>query len=111
MLISLIHKKSVICIFFIVGPHILFGSQKEFKSVRNPFSKSLKRESKKTCLPKLTLVGIVTMHGESCAIIAMGKEHVTVQAGQIINGYCIKNVGNNVVVLQRGKKEKKLFLD
>jgi len=111
MLISWIHKKARMCIFFIAGPQILFGSQKEFKNVRNPFSKSLKREAKKAHAPKLTLVGIVTMHGESCAIIAMGKEHVTVQTGQTINGYCIKNVGNNVVVLQRGKKEKKLFLD
>jgi type II secretory pathway component PulC len=111
MLISWIHKKIIICIFLFAGTQSLFGSQKEFKKIRNPFSKSLKREPKKSHTPKLKLVGIVTIHEESCAIIATGEEHVTVQVGQIINGYCIKNVGNNVVVLQRGKKEKKLFLD
>ncbi len=111
MQISWTYNKIIIFIAFIIYPQISLGSPEELKNVRNPFSQSIKKKEKKPYSPKLTLIGIITIHGESCAIIAQGKEHVTVQAGQFINGYCIKNVDNNVVVLQRGKKEKKLFLD
>jgi len=109
MLTRLSCKNLIVCAFLILFGANLFSQ--ELKKVRNPFCLTPKQKVKKTHKTKLKLIGIVASGKESCAIIATEHENITVQKGQIINGYLVKNVGNNVVILQHGKKSKKLFLD
>lgn len=80
------------------------------ENIRDPFylpqtSKNIKKYE------NIKLFGIIQSAGKICAIISVDECEETVVAGDNIAGFIVGKIGDDHVVLTKGKINKKLFLE
>lgn len=103
---------------FYIITMVLFGAMigacfqiicKTYKSLRDPFQFSNKKNKKIT---KINLEGIVcTGQMQSVAVLSSGEKREVVVQGEHFLGYTLTELGKNFVVLVKGKQKQKLFIN
>lgn len=79
------------------------------KTLANNHRKKIKKNVSSEI--ELTLEGIMSMDDHLAATVDLGNESTVVVIGDKIGGYDVRSIGDNKVVLARGKKLKILMLD
>jgi len=97
------------------------GLSKEYKGLYNLFYKPLEKKHSKNFiknireLEKISLIGVILGEGLKLAVIGIKnkedkKNFIIVKEGEVVNGYYIKGIKKDHIILKSGENEYKVYI-
>jgi len=81
------------------------------ENIRNPFVFLRREKSQVSGQKELALMGLISCGKKKCAILSCCDESCIVEKGQTFEGYKLAYIGKNFITINKGKKQKKLYLE
>lgn len=82
-----------------------------YDQLRDPFQVNIKQKKVVKKKHIMLLEGIMYIHAKRSAVVSYGGVREILERGGLFKGHTLKTIGRNYIVLTRGAKKMKLYLE